>query len=142
VLALPSSLHAELRPYQQKGLEWLMLLARVGAGACLADDMGLGKTVQTIAFMSCIMEQTPRARFLIIAPVTLMYNWLREIQKFNPSLKAAIYHGHQRDRDILDKKDIHIVVSSFGVLRSDIEDLESVIWNAVIIDESQNIKNT
>lgn len=141
LLTLPSSLHAELRPYQQKGLEWLMLLARVGAGACLADDMGLGKTVQTIAFMSCIMEQAPRSRFLIIAPVTLMYNWLREIQKFNPSLKAAIYHGHQRDRDILENKDIHVVVSSFGVLRSDIEDLESIIWNAVIIDESQNIKN-
>lgn len=141
LIALPSSFKAELRPYQKKGFEWLMLLARVGAGACLADDMGLGKTVQTIAFMSSVFENAPGARFLIIAPVTLMYNWLREIQKFNPSMTATIFHGHQREIELLDDSNIQIIICSYGVLRTDIEDLESIIWNAVIIDESQNIKN-
>ncbi|TAD82064.1 MAG: DEAD/DEAH box helicase, partial [Bacteroidetes bacterium] len=95
--ALPPQLGlSSLRPYQQKGYEWLRLLAEVGGSACLADDMGLGKTLQTISFLVYRLQQQPTAQHLVVCPASLMYNWQQELQKFAPTVQSHIYHGPSR----------------------------------------------
>ncbi|QEC52646.1 DEAD/DEAH box helicase [Anseongella ginsenosidimutans] len=92
----PAGMQAALRPYQQKGYEWLLLLAETGAGACLADDMGLGKTLQTIAFLLKRLEQDASARHLVVCPASLIYNWQQELEKFAPGINSLAYHGASR----------------------------------------------
>src|SRR5699024_2790615 len=95
---LPEGLLAELRPYQQRGFEWLAQNARLGFGSLLADDMGLGKTLQVIATLLHLKEdgQLDDARALIVVPTSLLTNWRREIQRFAPTLDARIFHGAER----------------------------------------------
>ncbi len=140
---LPSGLQVkELRPYQRRGYEWLRLLAEVGASACLADDMGLGKTLQTIAFLLYKIEANPQDRHLVVAPASLLYNWLKELEKFAPGVKATVLHGTQRDTESLKGTDIQVFITSYGVMRQDIHLLEAIVWDTIVLDESHHIKNS
>ncbi|RYY51989.1 MAG: DEAD/DEAH box helicase, partial [Chitinophagaceae bacterium] len=139
---LPATLNAELRHYQQKGFEWISLLAEIGAGACLADDMGLGKTLQTIAYLCRAIEQNPDAHILISCPMTLVFNWQNELRKFAPQLSAKIHNGAQRNLGEYFSGGYNILIVSYGSLRNDIEQLTAIKWDVVVADESQNIKNT
>ncbi len=131
----------QLRPYQQRGFDWLTLLARIGAGACLADDMGLGKTLQTICFLAHQLQQYPGMKHLVACPASLIYNWQQEFKKFAPGLRLVVFYGSSRDQEDLRKDNYDIVVTSLGTLRSDIDFLESVPFCVAVVDESHQIKN-
>src|SRR5690606_9045808 len=105
-LPQPEGFHGELRPYQQKGLNWMAFLDRFGLGACLADDMGLGKTIQLIALLlherekrSGDSEASAIGPTLLIAPTSVMSNWVRELERFSPSLRVHVHHGPDRPMD-------------------------------------------
>ncbi len=132
---------AELRPYQQKGYEWMVLLAKAGAGACLADDMGLGKTLQTICFLANRLEANPEMKHLVVCPSSLIYNWQQELQKFTPGLRILVYHGAGRKPENLTQTDADIIITSYGTMRSDIEHLDKIVFCVAVLDESHNIKN-
>lgn len=138
---VPASVRATLRPYQQKGFEWLLLLAEAGAGACLADDMGLGKTLQTISYLAYRSGQYPGAKFLIVCPSSLIYNWQEELQKFAPSLSTLIYHGPGRNPADLRREARSVIITSYGTARSDIGLLSAVYFDTAVLDESHHIKN-
>ncbi len=145
----PRNLKATLRPYQEAGFQWLSFLHEIGSGGVLADDMGLGKTVQTITLLLAVKAQIEKSeedkkkkfRALIVAPTSVVTNWLREMDKFAPSLKHALWHGAERKerQEELDAADV--VVTSYALLRRDEELLAKTQWTYVILDEAQNIKN-
>lgn len=137
----PNNLKATLRPYQLRGLSWLSYLENLGMNTCLADDMGLGKTMQVISLLLTAPKQQAA---LLIAPTSVIGNWLKELEKFAPSIKATIHHGSKRTK----KEDINqlmanndIVITSYGLIRQDKALFTGVIWSRLIIDEAQNIKN-
>ncbi|EAY26647.1 helicase, SNF2 family [Microscilla marina ATCC 23134] len=139
-VASPKDLKATLRPYQQRGYEWLYKNAQLGFGSLLADDMGLGKTLQVISLMLKLKEEGKlnKKKALVIVPTTLLGNWQKEINKFAPGLQTAIYHGPNRQ---LDLKQPDIIITSYGIARSDIQVLSKIKWAFLAIDEAQNIKN-
>lgn len=141
LFTVPSLVKASLRPYQQKGYEWMRLLAEAGAGGCLADDMGLGKTLQAICFLVSEVEKDPLARHIIICPSSLIYNWQQELEKFAPSVNAIVYHGNQRKTEQLQDTAVQVVITSYGTFRADAGNLLAIEYGAAIIDESHNIKN-
>ena len=141
LFTVPSLVKADLRPYQQKGYEWMRLLAEAGAGGCLADDMGLGKTLQAICFLVSEVEKDPQAKHIIICPSSLIYNWQQELEKFAPSVNAIVYHGNQRRTEQLQDEAVQVVITSYGTFRADAGNLLAVTYGAAIIDESHNIKN-
>ena len=137
-IAIPQSLEATLRPYQERGFSWMVRNYQLGFGSILADDMGLGKTLQAIALLLHFKEfgrlnETKQA--LVIAPMSLLTNWTREVEKFAPILSTSVYHGAQRKMEPTD-----IIFTSYGTLRSDIAAFKKRKWQAVIIDEAQHIK--
>lgn len=140
-IPLPQGLHAQLRPYQTRGYSWMYRNSRIGFGSIIADDMGLGKTLQVIAVLLKFKEESAlskKHRAMIIVPTGLLTNWQSEIAKFAPSLSSHIYHGTSRDiRDF----DADILLTTYGVVRSDAEMLKKHKWQIVVIDEAQNIKN-
>lgn len=141
-IPLPANIQATLRPYQERGFSWMYRNLKIGFGSVLADDMGLGKTLQVITLLLKLKEEeviTPKHRAIIIAPTGLLNNWLREINRFAPTLNAEIYHGTQRD---FAKVEAELVITTYGTVRSDVEMLKKKKWQAVVIDEAQNIKNT
>ena len=138
---ISTKINATLRPYQQKGFEWLKLLAEINAGACLADDMGLGKTLQTICFITDQLEQSTDAIALIICPSSLIYNWQQEILKFAPHLRTYIHHGQARDIANISAANMDVCITSYGTMRSDIEQLSVLLFDVAVVDESHNIKN-
>ncbi len=135
------ALKAMLRPYQVSGFNWLHTLDELGWGACLADDMGLGKTLQAISFLQYLKEKYKGSTHLIVCPTSLIYNWENELKKFAPKLKYHIYYG--RDREFSDEhfEDYDLVITSYGMIRSDLNDLLKFKWHYVVLDESQAIKN-
>lgn len=137
----PENLKASLRPYQLAGFQWLAFLAEAGWGGILADDMGLGKTVQALAYMLQYATQNPEARFMVVCPTTLMYNWEAEIQKFSPTLTRCIHHGPKRAHRANMLPDCQLVITTYGTMRSDIRWLKDILFDYVILDESQAIKN-
>ena len=139
--APPPGFVGTLRPYQLRGLSWLLTLSKMGLGAVLADDMGLGKTIQVLAYLLAWRQQNPQDKrpVLLVAPTSVVGNWEREAAKFAPSLSVMRYHGVSRSRN--PNFGHHIVVTSYGVLRRDQDLLTSQRWSAVILDEAQNIKN-
>lgn len=138
---LPQNLKAQLRPYQHRGYSWMYHNARLGFGSVLADDMGLGKTLQTITLLQKYKEEKMllNEKALVIAPTGLLTNWQAEVEKFAPSLKSTIYHGTGRTLKRDDEFDV--IITSYGIIRSDVKFLKNKKWYVVIIDEAQNIKN-
>jgi len=140
---LPSSFKADLRKYQDEGFKWMAYLKSIHCGGILADDMGLGKTVQALAFLSFHYEQSgSKANYLILAPTSLIYNWQNEISKFCPHFKTLIYGGNNRDKNIEGLfQEYDIIISSYGVFRSDIDYFSRVSLAVLVADESQTFKN-
>ena len=135
----PAALQATLRDYQRRGLAWLADLCHLGFGGCLADDMGLGKTIQVLSLHATRREQGAVGPTLVICPTSLMNNWAREAARFVPDSPVRIFHGASRDLDDLDPN--HIVVTSYGVVRTDTDRLGDVEWDLVVADEAQHAKN-
>lgn len=131
----PDSLHAELRPYQGRGVGWMYQLRSLGFGACLADDMGLGKTVQVLALLETI-RRTEGGRHLLIVPTSLMGNWEREIAKFTPDMDYRIVHGSAGPT----ADDAFLTITTYGTVRTR-KELAEVEWDSIILDEAQAIKN-
>jgi non-specific serine/threonine protein kinase len=141
VLAPPPELKATLRPYQQAGFQWLTFLNEAGWGGILADDMGLGKTVQTLAYLQYYKNQNEDARFLVVCPTTLMYNWENEIRKFTPDLTHLIHHGPKRTASAKPFNSYDIIITTYGTMRSDIKMFNNYQFDYAVLDESQAIKN-
>ena len=138
--AVPSTLQAELRPYQVEGYQWLARLASWGAGACLADDMGLGKTVQALA---ALLARAPDGPALVVAPTSVVANWTDEAHRFAPTLQVCVYAGAAGARAELlaEAGPFDLYVTTYGVLQNDVEALAAVSWHSVVLDEAQAIKN-
>ncbi len=137
----PENLNAVLRPYQQAGFQWLMFLKEAGWGGILADDMGLGKTIQTLSWLAHYKNEHPEAKFLVVCPTTLTYNWEKEISKFTPHLKSLIHHGPKRASKVEAFQDVDVIITSYGTIRSDIKMFAEFQFDYVVLDESQAIKN-
>ncbi|MBR4170190.1 MAG: DEAD/DEAH box helicase [Kiritimatiellae bacterium] len=144
ILEQPGKLQGTLRPYQVRGFSWLCFLRQWGFGACLADDMGLGKTVQTLAFLLQERAKGEKRPVLIVGPMSVLGNWMRETQRFAPTLSALLHHGAERKRGVAFQRAATryaIVFTSYALLYRDAPDLRSVRWAGVVLDEAQNIKN-
>lgn len=137
----PVHLKGILRPYQAYGFQWLNYLNGVQWGGILADDMGLGKTVQALSFLHYYKEKNDGLKALVVCPTTLMFNWENEIKKFTPGLSWLIHHGSARATQAAAFADVDIIITTYGTLRSDIQLLLTVVFDYVILDESQAIKN-
>ena len=136
-LKLPS-LNAELRPYQYEGVKWIKYLYENKLGGCLADDMGLGKTLQTIAMLASIYPKIKKPTLLVM-PRSLLFNWQCEIERFAPQLSVYTYYGNMRNLPEAMKS--QLVLTSYAMVRNDVEQLCKERFHYVILDESQNIKN-
>lgn len=138
---VPQEIHATLRPYQERGYAWMYRNMRIGFGSILADDMGLGKTLQVITLLQKLKNDgllTRKTPAVVIVPTGLITNWQEEVARFAPDLSVFVYHGQQRDIKQF-KEDI--LLTTYGVMRSDIAMLKKRKWQVVVIDEAQNIKN-
>lgn len=130
-----------LRPYQKTGYDWLNFLKQYRFGGCLADDMGLGKTVQTLALLQSEKEAGASRPSILIMPTSLLYNWQLEAKKFTPELRVMLYTGTNREKDTTQFDNFDLILTSYGIIRLDIEMMEHYRFNYVILDESQAIKN-
>ena len=134
----PDGLNGTLRPYQMTGLKWLWTNVAKGFGCCMADDMGLGKTIQVISLILKLKEENKlKEPVLVVCPTTLMGNWIKELQMFAPSLSAITYHGLDRKLDT--KKDV--ILTTYAIMRIDVEEIKKYNWGMIVVDEAQNIKN-
>lgn len=141
-VALPQSFRGTLRAYQQAGYNWFYFLQQYGFGGCLADDMGLGKTIQTLALLQNEKDRTTDScTSLIVMPTSLIYNWEKEAAKFVPELRILVHTGSNRIRDAAVFASYDVVITTYGILRSDHELMASFYFHYIILDESQNIKN-
>ncbi|GHU53919.1 helicase [Clostridia bacterium] len=140
---VPKSLEEILRPYQKEGFKWLALMSRYNFGAILADDMGLGKTVQIISLiLYTITQEHPKEQSLIVAPTSLIYNWEREFRKFAPKITAEVVAGtSQKRRQILNDSSSDVIITTYDMLKNDIEYYREQNYYYIVIDEAQNIKN-
>ncbi len=130
---------ADLRPYQERGIAWLQAMDNLGLGAVLADQMGLGKTLQGIGLMTGRSRRKPH---LVVCPTSVVGNWEREINRFAPDVPVVRHHGPERIEDPREFLGGQIVVTTYAILRRDVEVLSGVDWDVVIFDEAQQIKNT
>ena len=140
----PVKLAASLRPYQQEGLDWLAFLHRNHLGGILADDMGLGKTVQTLALCLHVLEQNPDARFLVVAPTSVVDNWRHEAVQFTPDVRVQTIHETAARRGIGLAEaagDASIVVTSYALFRIEFEAYQELGWELLLLDEAQFVKN-
>jgi superfamily II DNA or RNA helicase len=143
-----AALNGTLRPYQQVGVRWLYLLAKLGLGACLADDMGLGKTIQVLSLLLVLKRQTngKQQPSLLVAPASLLDNWASELERFAPGLKALIAHPSALPAADLKTlgpdrlQDVDLVITSYGSLLR-VPWIADVAWRLVVLDEAQAIKN-
>ncbi len=160
----PVSFQGQLRPYQREGLGWLKFLQWFGMGGILADDMGLGKTIQVLAMLQEQAEIRGQGKqetgdrrrgvekaagpapsvaspSLVIAPRSVVFNWLDEAAKFTPTMRVVSYSGTERGNLLENLAEVDVLVTSYGLLRRDIAKLREVNFNFVILDEAQAIKN-
>lgn len=140
-VAVPSTLKAQLRDYQKEGLNWLNFLDNYNFGGCLADDMGLGKTLQIIAFILSQREKHGHTTNLIVVPTSLLFNWQQELTKFAPSISVWTHYGADRQKSNEGLQAHEVVLTTYGMLLSDIRFLKDFRFNYVFLDESQAIKN-
>jgi len=138
---VPETVCAQLRPYQVRGYSWMYKNLMLGFGSIIADDMGLGKTLQVITLLARMKGEgaLDKRKALIVVPTGLISNWESELDRFSPSLTHFRYHGQERN---LTAFDADIMITTYGVLRSDAKELAKLKWEIEIIDEAQNIKNT
>lgn len=139
---VPKSLKKILRDYQKTGFKWLKTLSHYGFGGILADDMGLGKTLQVLSFIMAEKEKGSKPS-LVIAPTSLVYNWRDEVYKFAPELKVLVISGVQKERveQLKDINDSDLIVTSYALIRRDIELYEEYDFSYCFLDEAQHIKN-
>ena len=138
-VTIPEGLNGQLRPYQERGFRWLYSNTKRRFGSCMADDMGLGKTIQAISLILKTKEEgNLKNPVLVVCPTTLVGNWHKECARFAPSLNVSIYHGVERSLEV---EEADVFVTTYGLLRNDIEKFREKSWDFVIIDEAQNIKN-
>ncbi|MCL2577412.1 MAG: DEAD/DEAH box helicase [Defluviitaleaceae bacterium] len=136
----PKGLGGILREYQKTGYTWLKTLLYYGFGGILADDMGLGKTLQVIALFAS--ERNNGLPSIVVAPTSLLYNWENEIMKFAPQLKTQIVSGFpEKRRELLKKRDADILITTYDMLKRDVEFYKDMEFSFIIADEAQNIKN-
>ena len=141
-LRRPKRMVGTLRTYQKEGVKWLQFLAEFGFGGILADDMGLGKTIQAITLLAHLEEEGTAGQYLVVAPVSTIPNWIREIERFAPDMRAYPHIGADRPNDSKDFGSYRgVVVTSYHTLQRDIELFESITWSQLILDESQALKN-
>ncbi len=153
-----AQLQGTLREYQKRGVSWLSYIEQLGINGCLADDMGLGKSIQVIARLIQERELASNGKkkskkkaspsllpTLLIAPTSVVGNWLREIAKFAPHLNARVHHGSDRIQDLAEFKadclQQDVIITSFTLARKDAKLLGSLEWQRIVLDEAQNIKN-
>ena len=132
-----------LRNYQVDGVKWLYNIQKTGFGGVLADEMGLGKSLQTICFFKELLKEDKNAKFLIVAPTSLVYNWEQEFMKFAPNLKYQVLVGTKIKREELKNhlENTNIYITSYGLLREDKDFYLDNFFKVMVIDEAQNIKN-
>jgi len=140
-VSMPEGLNATLRHYQEAGLSWLWFLHRHGLSGILADDMGLGKTVQSLSLLQKVTNEEGRKPSLVVAPTSVLTNWEREAERFTPNLKVMVWHGQDRKERAEDLKGMDLVLTSYALVRRDLDQLAQVGFRYVILDEAQNIKN-
>ncbi|MBK7404445.1 MAG: DEAD/DEAH box helicase [Phycisphaerales bacterium] len=148
----PTEFKGSLRPYQIRGVSWLAFLERFGFGACLADDMGLGKTVQLLALLLHEREVGIEARAesaglgptLLVVPMSVVGNWVREAGRFAPSLRVMVHHGVERaagEQLLSEVAECDLFVTTYALANRDKEQLERVHWRRIVLDEAQYVKN-
>jgi len=139
---VPASVHAELRPYQKNGYNWLKYMNELGFGACLADDMGLGKTLQVLTFLEKLRRDDKNRKVLLIVPASLLGNWKKEAEKFVPDMPMHILHGGGASRltEELKEMESFLYVTTYG-MSVRIKALGEYTWDCLILDEAQAIKN-
>ncbi|MFI6329291.1 SNF2-related protein [Micromonospora chersina] len=138
----PSGFAGTLRPYQRRGLAWLVFLQSLGLGGILADDMGLGKTVQLLALLAG--DPPAAGPTLLVCPMSLVGNWQREASKFAPHLRVHVHHGAERARGEAFAAAVHaadLVLTTYSVAARDAHELAGIDWHRVVVDEAQAIKN-
>jgi SNF2 family DNA or RNA helicase/uncharacterized Zn finger protein len=138
-VAIPKTLKATLRPYQEIGYSWMYKNAQLNLGSLIADDMGLGKTLQVISLLLKFKEEgyLDKQQVLVIVPTSLLTNWMKEIAKFAPLLNAVTYHGAKRKLS----RNADIIITSYGLARIDLNLFNQLDLYCTVIDEAQNIKN-
>ena len=148
-LRTPDGFRGTLRPYQERGYSWLAFLERFGLGVCLADDMGLGKTIQLLALLVHEREEAERRGeavdpTLLVAPMSVIGNWMHETRRFAPGLKVLVHHGVDRltgDALVEEAESSDLIVTTYALAHRDRETLERVRWGRVVLDEAQFVKN-
>jgi superfamily II DNA or RNA helicase len=151
---LPVHLSGVLREYQKVGFEWMWRLKETGRGGVLADDMGLGKTLQTITLLSAVYQSGKVAQIdlfnfaqatteptLIVVPTSLVHNWAHELDRFAPQLTYLVHYGPSRAQNAKAWKNKNVVITTYGLIRNDLELLQTTVWKYLILDESHYIKN-
>lgn len=138
VASVPASLQAELRPYQEEGFRWMARLGEWESGACLADDMGLGKTVQALAVL---LHRRSAGSALVVCPVSVIGNWIAEINRFAPSLNIKIPGSGNREELLQSLEAGDVLITSYGLLQSEEELFAKTTFATVVLDEAHVIKN-
>jgi len=144
-LPTPRSMQFELFPFQERGHGWLRMLGDLGVGAILADDMGLGKTVQAIAMLASERDDgIASGPTLVVCPMSVVRQWVAEIERFAPSLRVLSHHGVARLADdalVAGALASDVVVTSYDIATRDVESLGRVEWDRLLLDEAQDVKN-
>lgn len=131
-----------LRDYQETGVEWLYNIHKCDLGGILADEMGLGKSIQVIYFFKKLLEENEDAKFLIVSPTSLVYNWKEEFDKFAPKIKYEIFStGKEKRHELLENTKANVYITSYGLVREDFDFYKEMKFTICVIDEAQNIKN-
>src|SRR5690606_13701325 len=140
----PVDFNGSLRPYQEAGYNWFHFLQEFKFGGVLADDMGLGKTVQTLALLQKQKEELKNTDYaktsLLVLPTSLVYNWQREANRFAPNLRILTHIGSNRYKDPYAFTHFDLIITTYGIIRSDEDLFSKFFFNYIILDESQNIK--
>ncbi|MEK7289241.1 MAG: SNF2-related protein, partial [Planctomycetota bacterium] len=145
-VSLDTTFKAHLRPYQEKGVNWLCFLDSLNFGACLADDMGLGKTIQILAFLHILKKRRQKNASLLVIPASLISNWESELTRFTPDMNYYVAHPEaHRDKKVEEKdetslNELDLVITTYALVQR-YEWLKTYSWNYVILDEAQAIKN-